>query len=262
VRANDHAVTRPFYFGTNLKMYQTPTETCALLDGLAPLFPRPGVQAFMLPSFTSLPDATRHSVREHIWLGAQTSHWADDGPHTGEVSPRMLAALGLDVVMAGHAERRQAGETNEIVNMKVLAGLRNGMRVLICVGETGEEREAGAGVETCVRQLLLALRDVPASAADRLLVAYEPIWAIGAGGTPATFLQAEPVATALKQALGRVAGTSIGSPLLYGGSVDVTNAGEFAAGTAFQGLFVGRAAWTPDGFAAVLQAAEQARNRN
>jgi L-erythrulose 1-phosphate isomerase len=255
-------MARPFYFGTNLKMYQTPTETCTLLASLAPLFPRPRVQVFVLPSFTSLPDAARHPVRQYIWLGAQTAHWADEGPYTGEISPRMLAALGLDLVLAGHAERRLAGESDEIVNWKVLAALRHGLRVLVCVGETAVERSAGAGAETCVRQLLLALRDVPADAAERLLVAYEPVWAIGAGGTPATLEQAAPVASALKEMLRRAVKTDVRPPLLYGGSVDVANAAGFAAGSTFDGLFVGRAAWTPSGFAAVLQSAERARFRN
>jgi triosephosphate isomerase len=262
VSAADHAGARPFYFGTNLKMYQTPAETCALLDGLTGLFPLPHVQAFVLPPFTSLPDAARHPVRRHIWLGAQTAHWADEGPHTGEISPRMLAALGLDLVLAGHAERRVAGETDDIVNKKVLAALRHGLRVVLCVGETAFERAAGAGTETCVRQLLIALRDVPAGKTDRLLIAYEPVWAIGEGGTPATPPEAEPVAAALKLAARRVLSTATIPPLLYGGSVDAANAAEAAAGNSFDGLFVGRAAWTPAGFAAVLEAAELARFGN
>jgi triosephosphate isomerase len=260
--ADDLAGGRPFFFGTNLKMYQTPAETCALLDGLASVFPRACVQGFVLPSFTSLSDAVRHPVREHIWLGAQTAHWADEGPHTGEISPRMLAALGLDLVMAGHAERRLAGESDEMVNRKVLATLRHGLRVLICIGETAIERSAGIGAESCTRQLMLALRDVPADAAARLLVAYEPVWAIGVGGTPATLAQAEPVAATLKQALQRALQTAVIPPLLYGGSVDATNAADFAGGSTFDGLFVGRAAWTPSGFATVLEAAEQARFAN
>ena len=256
---DEQAAARPFFFGTNLKMYQTPAETCALLDGLAPLFPRPGVQAFVLPSFTSLPDAARHPVREHVWLGAQTCHWADEGPYTGEISPRMLAALGLDMVLVGHAERRQGGETDETVNKKVLAALRNGLRVLLCVGETANRaRGRRRSRDLCAATTARAARH---SAERRRTVA----GGIRAGlGNRRRWHACQHAAgrtgcRCTEAALIRALATESVPPLLYGGSVDANNAAAFAGGATFDGLFVGRAAWTPSGFASVLRAAEQAR---
>jgi triosephosphate isomerase len=250
-------VSRSFFFGTNTKMHQTPAETLAFLDGLAALLPSGPTQLFVLPSFTSLPDAARHPVRRHIWLGAQNVHWEDQGAHTGEVSAPMLAALGLDLVMVGHAERRAAGETDATIAGKVRAALRHGLRVLLCVGETRDERAAGVGEEVALRQVMLALHGFEPEQMERVIVAYEPVWSIGEDGTPATPEEAWPVAMAIKRRLTEENGR--GAAVLYGGSVNAENAAAFARARAFDGLFVGRAAWTPEGFAEVLRIAERVR---
>lgn len=187
-------------------------------------------------------------------------HWAEEGAHTGEISAPMLTALGLDLVMVGHAERRAAGEIDALVNAKVKTALGHGLRVLLCVGESKDERTAGAGIDTTLRQLMLALHGVPAEAMSRLLIAYEPVWAIGESGSPATLEQAAPVAEAIHR---RLQGEfQMRLPVLYGGSVDAVNASEFARGGMFDGLFVGRAAWTPASFANVLVAAERVRYKH
>ncbi len=253
---------RPFYFGTNLKMHQTPAETARFVgDLVAALGAKPATtRAFVLPPFTSLANATARAANKGLWIGAQNMHWESEGPYTGEISPAMLSAAGVDLVLIGHAERRRHfGETDETVNRKVRAALETGLRVLLCVGESLAERRSGAAREACARQLLLALQDVPEQAADRLLVAYEPVWAIGETGTPAGSEDVQTVAGLLQMWLRYKFQRDDGVPILYGGSVDRDNAAAFAAMPELDGLFVGRAAWTVEGFIDVLSAAQQAR---
>jgi L-erythrulose 1-phosphate isomerase len=252
----------PWYFGTNLKMHQTPAETARFVgDLVAAAAAEPTTaRTFVLPPFTPLSVATSRAAGSRLWIGAQNLHWAAEGPYTGEISPVMLQAVGVDLVLVGHAERRRDfGETDETVNRKVRAAFDYGLRVLLCVGETAEERRCRAGREACGRQLLMALHDVPKTAADRLLVAYEPVWAIGEGGTPATPEDVRPVVGLLRMWLRHLFQRDESAPILYGGSVDRENAAAFAAMPELDGLFVGRAAWTAGGFMQVLRMAEGAR---
>jgi triosephosphate isomerase len=255
---------RPFFFGTNLKMHQTPAETAQFVGDLVAVLGGKSAttRAFVLPPFTSLANATARAANKGLWIGAQNMHWEPEGPYTGEISPTMLAAAGVDLVLVGHAERRRHfGETDETVNRKVRAALDTGLRVLLCVGETVDERRSGAGREACARQLLLALRDVSEEAADRILVAYEPVWAIGESGTPAAPEDVQSVVGLLQMWLRYKFQRDEGVPILYGGSVDRDNAAAFAAMPELDGLFVGRAAWTVQGFIDVLRVAQQARPR-
>lgn len=252
----------PFFFGTNLKMHQTPAETVAFLDDLLSEVGEVAraQRIFVIPPFTSLPAAAEHPAHKRIWIGAQNMHWADDGAFTGEIAPGMLAALGLDLVLLGHAERRvQAGETNEVINRKVHAALRHGLRVLLCVGETAAERSFGVGEETVVHQLKIALHGVPAEKAERVMIAYEPVWSIGEGSAPATPNEVRLVTRLLRRRLRLIFQRDVAAPVLYGGSVNVQNAASFAALPDLDGLFVGRSAWSPAGFAMVLKEAIRAR---
>lgn len=259
--------TRPFHFGTNFKMHQTPEETSRFLTDLAPHLARvpEAVRLFVIPPFTSLSAAVvaRESAEltPRVWIGAQNVHWATEGAYTGEISVRMLTAVGADLVLLGHAERRGLfGETDEALARKVPVALEAGLRVLLCVGETATEKALGVGPETVVRQLKMALHDVDPSALPHLLIGYEPVWSIGAGGTPAlpdeVMETVVPVRRALQELLGE-AGASV--PILYGGSVAPENAGSFVALKEIDGLFVGRAAWQVDGFMRVLDSALAAR---
>ena len=256
--------TVPWYFGTNLKMHQTPDDTVRfVVELIAALGTEPtSAQTFVMPPFTSLPAARNIATESDLWIGAQNVHWEAEGPYTGEISPGMLAAVGVDLVLVGHAERRRIfGETDKMVNRKVRAALDHGLRVFLCVGETAEERRAGAGREACARQLLMALDGVAETAADRVQVAYEPVWAIGEGGTPATPDDVRSVVGLLRAWLRYKFQRDEGAPILYGGSVDRENAPAFAAMPELDGLFVGRAAWTSEGFVDILRAAERARAR-
>jgi triosephosphate isomerase len=254
-------MTRPFLFGTNFKMNQTPDESAAFYARLAERVEIPqGVNLFLIPPFTSLAavaDVAR-SGPEALWVGAQNVHWAPAGAYTGEIAVGMLQALGVDLVLLGHAERRRDfHETDAELNKKVHAVVGAAMRVLLAVGETAEERAFGVSEETVARQLKIALHGIAAGAGAVTLiqVAYEPVWSIGAGGTPAQPEDVESVAGAIRATLRAIFGAAGGDiPVLYGGSVDPRNAGSFTALAEIDGLFVGRAAWTVDGFVATYEA--------
>lgn len=245
-----------FYFGSNFKMHQTPDETRQFIDSLRQMLPEDqSIQLFLIPPFTSLTTASTTLGDSGIWLGAQNMHWADTGAHTGEISPTMLTSIGVELIMLGHAERRgQFGETDEALRMKVNAAVRNDLRILLCVGENAEQRSSQIAAETVAIQLKVALADLEASYLPKLMVAYEPVWSIGEGGTPAdpTIVAAMhgAIRTTLVEHLGEQARSV---PVLYGGSVNPTNCAEYAALAQVDGLFVGRAAWSPAGFAEVLQ---------
>jgi triosephosphate isomerase len=183
-------------------------------------------------------------------------HWAKEGAYTGEISVSMLGSIGVDLVLLGHAERRQLfHETDANLNRKVQAALSAELRVLLAVGETAEERGHGVSGETVNRQLKIALNDVSPDHADLIQIAYEPVWSIGAGGTPASPIDVEPIAALIRATLTTQFGSAgEGIPILYGGSVGPGNAGSFTALADIDGLFVGRAAWTVEGFLATYRA--------
>ncbi len=251
---------KTLYFGSNLKMYKTAAETAAYVEGVANLtadLESTPVTRFLIPSFTSLP-AAGAKAHSGLLLGAQNMHWEDNGQFTGEVSPRMLQELGfVRIIEIGHSERRHVfHETNYECNRKVLSALAHGFTALLCVGETAEEKEFGVSDEVLAMQTKIGLAGVPAEAiADsRVWLAYEPVWAIGFGGK-----LADPDYVALRHA--RIRQTicqlypSVGSgaPILFGGSVNSSNANSYIRLDDVDGLFVGRAAWEAETFNALLR---------
>ncbi len=251
-------MTRPYVFGTNFKMNQTPPESAAFYRQLsASITIPPAARVFIFPPFTSL-DAVTQAAKSgpaNLWIGAQNVYFQPDGAFTGEISLRMLQDLGIDIVLLGHAERRQIFQEKDVdLNKKVRAVLDSGLRILFGVGETAEEREYGVSNETILRQLKIGLHGVELGQLERVNIAYEPVWSIGAGGTPATPADVEPIAAIIREALGELfgeAGTNV--PVLYGGSVDPKNAGTFTALPNVDGLLVGRSCWTVDGFVATFE---------
>ena len=250
---------RPFLFGTNFKMNQTPSESAAFYQQLAASVQiPPDTHLFVIPPYTSLAAVTEVAggSPHQIWVGAQNVHWAPEGAYTGEISVGMLLALDVDLVLLGHAERRRYFHEPDVeLNRKVLAALGGNLRVLLAVGETAEERSFGVGGETVLRQLKIGLHGVEPEHLNLLQIAYEPVWSIGAGGTPASPDEVAPIASVIRsgcQELFGEPGNEI--PILYGGSVDPSNAGTFTALPDIDGLFVGRAAWTVEGFIATFQA--------
>ena len=252
---------RDLHIGTNLKMHQTPEETASFVAGLraavGDVLTRPDVRLFVIPPFTSLPAAVEAARGTGFWIGAQNVHWAAEGAYTGEVSVRMLQAVGVDFVLIGHAERRGLfGETDAQVNDKVRAALGAGLRVLVCVGETAAEKGYGVGPDTVTRQLKIALHGVDPEAIERVMVGYEPVWSIGAGCTPAKTEDVDLVASHLRETLRHLHGDAGDRvPILYGGSVDPTNVANFVGVANIDGAFVGRAAWTVEGYDAIVRAA-------
>ncbi|NDJ62289.1 MAG: triose-phosphate isomerase [Chloroflexi bacterium] len=248
---------RPFYFGTNFKMHQTPTESRQFVSDLHERLGSPdSVQLFVIPPYTSLVWAVEEAVDTGIWVGAQNMHFAERGAFTGEISAAMLQAAGVDMVMLGHAERRQLfGETDAALHKKVQAALRAGLRILLCVGENAEEKAFGIEAETVARQLKIALHNFRSDDLPRLIVAYEPVWSIGEGGTPAGVADVEYTARHIRATLVTLFGTAGQTvPLLYGGSVNLDNCVDYARLDLIDGLFVGRAAWQVAGYVEVFQA--------
>jgi triosephosphate isomerase len=251
---------RLLYVGTNLKLHQTPEETEAFVEGIdertAKTAAANNVQRFIIPPYTSLPAAVRQANGSGIWIGAQNVHWAPEGAFTGEISVRMLKAVGVDLVLIGHAERRGLfHETDEEINAKVLAAAGAGFRVLFCIGETATEKRYGVGQESVVRQLKFGLNNLPADQLPQIMIGYEPVWSIGPGGTPARPDDVTEIATEIRAALHLSFGApGVNVPILYGGSVSPTNCAEFTNLPVIDGVFVGRAAWTVDGFSDILHA--------
>jgi triosephosphate isomerase len=188
-------------------------------------------------------------------LGAPHSHWEEKGAFTGEVAPGFLAKLDVAYVIAGHSERRELfGETDEMVNHKVRAIVRHGMTPIMCVGETLDEREAGGTEAKVLGQVAAGLADVSAEQAAALVVAYEPIWAIGTGRT-ATADDAQAVCAAIRVAVGGMydQATADAIRIQYGGSVKASNAAELMAQPDIDGALVGGASLDPDAFARIVQ---------
>ncbi|KGJ03908.1 triosephosphate isomerase [Paracoccus halophilus] len=243
-----------FWIGTSWKMNKGLAEGRAFAEALAAAEAGrdPRIQRFVIPPFTLVREIKAILADTSVKVGAQNMHWADQGAWTGEISAPMLTDCGLDLVELGHSERREHfGETDETVGLKTEAAVRHGLIPLICIGETLEQREAGRAqevLEAQVRGALGKLSEDQKSA--EILLAYEPVWAIGEHGIPATSdyadaRQAEIIAVAL-DLLGRRI------PCLYGGSVNPGNCEELIACPHIDGLFIGRSAWKAEGYLDIL----------
>lgn len=238
-------------------MTKTLDEAVEFVDRLAAVSIPVGVQPFVLPAHTALATArARLPAASRVLLGAQNAHWAPDGAWTGEISMRMAADAGAVLVEMGHSERREHfGETDQSVAAKAAAALDHELIPLICVGEPAAVRDAGDADTFVSAQVTSALSRLSPSAIGRCLMAYEPIWAIGESGRPATRAEVGPI---MRRIVDTVAATSGGGALrglLYGGSVGLDNAAELLADPCADGLFVGRAAWPVDGFLELIDIA-------
>jgi L-erythrulose 1-phosphate isomerase len=245
--------SRPLWVGTSWKMNKTLAEAESFIDELL-AFPIPsGIQPFVLPPHTALARVRdRVPADSPVLLGAQNAHWAAEGSWTGEISMRMAKDAGATLIEIGHSERREHfGETDRTVALKAAAAVANGLIPLICVGEPSAVRDVG-GAEDFVRiQLQIALSELAPAEIGQVIIAYEPIWAIGEHGTPATVDQVAG-ARALINEVTATAGASARA-VLYGGSVDTENAAELLSDPSTHGLFVGRAAWKASGFIELLR---------
>ncbi len=245
----------PYWIGTSWKMHKTLAQAqefaTALLAADSGRDPR--IQRFVVPPFTAARQVAETLRDTSVRVGAQNMHWEDAGAWTGEISAPMLTDCGLDLVELGHSERRaHFGETDETVGLKTLAAVRNGLIPLICIGETGQQRDSGRADQVLEAQVTAALGRLDASQKTApILLAYEPVWAIGAGGTPASAEYAdrrhEKIIALSADILGRPA------PCLYGGSVNADNCEELIQCPHINGLFIGRAAWDVTGYLDILE---------
>ena len=254
-------MAKKLYFGSNLKMYKNTADTVAYLKALEEKTKDiPNIQMFIIPSYTTHERASQAVDHNNILIGAQNMCWEDQGQFTGEISPLMLKELGLDLVMIGHSERRHVfGETDVEENKKVLASLKHGFKTLLCIGETAEEKNFGISVEVLRTQLKVGLHGVEEKDLDKVWVAYEPVWSIGVNGTPAKADYAEEMHKEIKKCLNELFGkASKNIPVLYGGSVNPTNADELIVQKHIDGLFTGRAAWDAEKFDLLIRQALKA----
>jgi L-erythrulose 1-phosphate isomerase len=251
-------MSRRILLGTGWKMNKTVREAVEyagraseLLSGIVGL---EEIQLFVVPPFTAI-DAVKRASGGRFWVGAQNMHWAESGAFTGEISAPMLQELGVDLVELGHAERRRYfNETDQDIQKKVDMALQYGLRPLLCVGEESEEKAFGVGKEAVAQQLKIAFRNVPARSASRLIVAYEPVWAIGERAA-ASVEHVRAMNAHIRELLDELFGAEGASvPVIYGGSVDADNCPELLVEGRCDGLFVGRAAWSAEGFARLAAA--------
>jgi triosephosphate isomerase len=240
----------------NWKMHGTLAEARALVTALRDGLKRPrGVEVVVCPPFTALAAAGEILAGSPIRLGAQNCHWEAAGAHTGEISPPMLGELGCRYVLVGHSERRrEMGESDTQINLKVQAALAHALTPVLCVGETAEERRQGLTFTTVEGQLRAGLSGMPAEAVGQVVLAYEPVWAIGTGAN-ASPAQAAEVHGYLRGLLGELSTKEIaqGIRILYGGSVKAENADGLAADPEIDGALVGGASLNAQGFIAIAR---------
>jgi triosephosphate isomerase len=231
--------------GTSLKMNLTSSEAAAYFDALRPMVaPLTSCELFVLPPFTSIWVARDRLRDSNVAWGAQDVHAEDSGAHTGDVSARMLADLGCTFVEVGHSERRRDhGESDEHVAQKVRQVLRHHMTPIMCVGEPSPGSPEAA-LDQVLRQSRAGMSLVPEEDRGRVVIAYEPVWAIGEGAAAADPLHIGVVHRGLH---------AVGTRVIYGGSVDPLTAGPILAQAGVDGLFVGRAALDPTRFAAIAK---------
>jgi len=240
----------------NWKMNKTPQQTKELINVLKPLVgDEENTEVVFCPPFICLTTAIEAVKGTNIKIGAQNMYYEESGAFTGEIAPDMIKEAGCDYVILGHSERRAYfGETDEIINKKVLKAFEHDLMPIICVGETLDQREQGITEDLVRLQTKIALKDVPAADAEKAVIAYEPVWAIGTGRT-ATNEQAQEVCGAIRKVLVEIYGVETAEKIRiqYGGSVNAGNAAELFGMPDIDGGLVGGASLKAD-FATIVKA--------
>jgi triosephosphate isomerase len=240
----------------NWKMYKTPDQAREFFGEFLPLVAgHDRDEVVVCPPFLAIPASVDSAKGANVAIGAQNLHWEKEGAYTGEISAGMLLAVGVTHAIIGHSERRQYfGETDDVVNLKLKAALEAGLRPIVCVGEVLEEREAGLTEDVLRRQCLRAFHAISAKKASKLVVAYEPVWAIGTGKTATPQMAADAHALIRAEAA-KAFGEEFGEHLriLYGGSVKPENAKALMAESEIDGALVGGASLDPKSFASIVK---------
>ncbi len=243
----------------NWKMNKTPDEAVALINEIKPLVADADCDVVACVPYIDLFAAMEAAKGSNIKIGAENCHWAESGAFTGEVSAKMLKTIGVEYVVIGHSERRQFfGETDVTVQKRVRAALDNGLKVILCVGELLEEREQNITMEIVRMQTKIALLGVSEAELENIIIAYEPVWAIGTGKT-ATAQQANEVNCAIRALIGELYGKAAADKIVvqYGGSMNAGNADELLAQYDVDGGLIGGASLKAPDFAAIVKAASK-----
>lgn len=250
---------KPFVAG-NWKMNKLAGQAKILVEEMLPgLQSVPAVESVLCPPFLSLMLVSELVANTGIGVGAQNLFWETSGAYTGEVSPEMVREF-CDYVILGHSERRAYfGETDQTLNKRVLAALKVGLTPIVCVGETLSENEAGLTADVINRQVVEGLANLTAEQGEKLVVAYEPVWAIGTGRAASGPVANAVLADIIRPTLADLFGDEVaqGIRILYGGSVTSANAAEFFGQPEIDGALVGGASLKPADFVAIVQAAAQ-----
>lgn len=243
----------------NWKMNVLPSQTENLAKDIANLCCTPKCEIVICPPYVCIHDAVRTVKDSGIKVGAQNCHWDEAGAFTGEISAEMLADIGVNYVIIGHSERRQYfGETDKTVNMRVKYALSKDINVIMCVGETLEQRKSGREKEVISEQIFKGLKDISSENIDKLIIAYEPIWAIGTGET-ATPSQANDMCKFIRSCVSKYYGHEIASSMTiqYGGSVKKSNISDIISQSDIDGVLVGGASLNANDFAFIVSEASK-----
>ena len=238
----------------NWKMNMLPNETINFIEQFAPLVKDTKNEVILCVPFTDLFYALLHVQGTNIKIGAQNMHWEEKGAYTGEVSAQMLKSIGTEYVIIGHSERRQYfAETDETVNKKIKSALTVGLKPIVCVGETLEQRENGKTEEIVTNQVEKAFNNLKAEDLKNIIIAYEPIWAIGTGKT-ATKEEANETIAQIRKKVAEMYGQNDANEIIiqYGGSVKASNAKELFEMSDIDGGLVGGASLKPDEFSKIV----------
>ena len=243
----------------NWKMNKTPSETTALINEMKPLVAGADCDVVLCVPFVDLPAALEAAKGSNIKIGAQNCHFEKSGAFTGEISAVFLKEMGVEYVIIGHSERRTYfGETDVTVNLRTKAALENGLTAIVCVGEYLEQREQGVTAELVAMQTKIALREVTAEQLKNVIIAYEPVWAIGTGKT-ATAEQANEVCAVIRSTVAGLYGQEAadGLTVQYGGSMNAKNADELVAQPDVDGGLIGGASLKAEDFSLIVKAASK-----
>ena len=243
----------------NWKMNKTRPEAKALIEQIKPLVKDADCGVVVCVPYTSLETALEATKGSNIKVGAENCHWTKSGAFTGEISADMLAEMGVEYVVIGHSERRQYfGETDKTVNQRVRAAMDAGLKVILCVGELLEQREQGITEEVCGMQTKVALCGVSKEELSHIIIAYEPVWAIGTGKT-ATAEQADEVNGFIRSVVAGLYGEDAAQALTiqYGGSMNAKNAEELLSKEHVDGGLIGGASLKAEDFSIIVKAASK-----
>ncbi len=238
----------------NWKMNMLPNEAIDFIQGLTPLVKNSKAEIILCVPYIDLFYALLNAQETNIKIGAQNMHFEESGAYTGEVSGKMLKSIGVEYVIIGHSERRQYfAETDESVNKKIKAAFANGLKPIVCVGETLEERENGKTIEVITNQTRLALDGLSNEEVKNTIIAYEPIWAIGTGKT-ATSDDANCSIQKIREEISKIYGNDVAECVIiqYGGSVKSSNAKELFTKSDIDGGLVGGASLKAEEFAKIV----------